>query len=67
MHVKYLMVIYILIMASGRIANESFCQLSIRHSGRVYFTTTITSIKKSVYLNAFECASSLIALGNNHA
>ena len=54
-------------MASGRIANESFCQLSIRHSARVYFTITITSIKKSVYLNAFECASSLIALGNNHA
>ena len=55
-------------MASGLIANESFCQLSIHHSGiRVYFTITITSIKKSVYLNAFECASSLIALGNNHA
>ena len=61
------MVIYILIMASGRIANESFRQLSIRHSGiRVYFTITITRIKKSVYLNAFECASSPIALDNDH-
>ena len=41
--------------------------MSIRHSGiRVYFTITITSIKKSVYLNAFECASTLIAPGDNH-
>ena len=62
------MVIYILIMASGRIANESFCQLSIRHSRiRVYFTITITRSKKSVYLNPFQCVSSPIALGNDHA
>ena len=61
------MVIYILIMASGRIANESFCQLTIRQLwNKSLFYNAITRIKKSVYLDAFECASSPIALGNDH-
>ena len=54
-------------MASGRIANESFCQLTIRQLwNKSLFYNAITRIKKSVYLNAFECASSPIALGNDH-